>query len=535
MESERTQNFNERLNQWVASQGFWFQLRHSLGRKANGVGILTMGLRVFLFVLVVSLGGFIYLVKRTDGEGFAKRFEKSMLSDLGAGGGSVHGFQRSQGKMVISRFEAVGEKGTFFTELEARNISCRMNLIDGLVGRWDTGTVTVGQLDIDLRAGVQDAESASQLGASLLRSRPDLNITAIQVDNATVSWGYTPLTKGIIRGSHLQIRPVESGWRLQFSNGTFSQNWLRDLQIEQIVVNCSSKGVHLEKALFKKGDGTVSLAGLTVKGAETTVVDGTAVMRNLPLDAVLPEALESFAEGSISGTFKVGGSTNSSEGIGFEGKVELGEKDEIVLRDRIHLLRALTVVDVFNNYRRVNFRSGSFGIKSGGGMVTFSDVSLKADSLMTLDGTLKVRQPTEKEKAATLERKLATEHKQDDKPAAKEQEFNLTRAGKEAQKDQKRTSGKTSGIGEDQDRYEIRLASRDEEARLAEKLVDFLHYEGEFTVTLPPDAFQSAEKLASEFPKNPQTGRITMRVPIEGGLYDVTLKQADEIYQKGKR
>ena len=418
MESERTQNFNERLNQWVASQGFWFQLRHSLGRRSNGMGFLSLLLKLMLFLLVVGFGGFIYLLKRTDGEGFTKRFEKSLLAELGAKDGSIHGFQRTQGKMVVSRFEAEGEKGSFFTELEARNISCRMNLIDGLAGRWDTGTVNIGQLDIDLRAGAEDAESASELGFALLRKRPDLNITAIQVENATVSWGYTPLTKGIIRNSNLQIRPIESGWRLQFSRGTFSQNWLRDLEIDQIVITCNSKGVIFEKALLKKGDGTLSLAGLTVKGAETTVVDGNAVMRNLPLAAVLPEALESFAEGSISGNFKVSGSTNSREGIGFEGKVELGEKDEIVLRDRIHLLRALTVVDVYNNYRRVNFKTGSFGMKSGGGSVVFSDVSLKADSLMTLDGELKVRQPTEKEKAATLERKLATEHKQDQTAAA---------------------------------------------------------------------------------------------------------------------
>lgn len=534
MESERTQNFNERLNQWVASQGFWFQLRHSLGRKANSVGILTLGMRLILFFLVVGLGGFLYLVKRTDGEGFSKRLQTSLLSDIGAKDGTVHGFQRTQGKMVISRFEAVGGKGSFFTELEARNIGCRMNLVDGLVGRWDTGTVTIGQLDIDLRAGVQDAESASQLGTSLLKSRPDLNITAIQVENATVSWGYTGLTKGIIRGSHLQIRPIESGWRLQFTNGTFSQNWLRDLQIEQLVVTCNSKGVFFEKALLKKGEGTLSLGGLTVKGAETTAVEGTAVMRNMPLSALLPEALESFAEGAISGNFKVSGSTNSSGGIGFEGKVELRDKDEIVLRDRIHLLRALTVVDVFNNYRRVNFRSGSFGLKSGGGTVSFSDIDLQADSLMTLAGSLKVRQPTDKEKAATLERQLANEDKKDQAGASVQSEFNLARAGKEAQKDRK-GAAKGQAVGEEQDRYELRVAAREEETRLAEKLVDFLHYEGEFTVTLPPDAFQSAEKLSSEFPKNPQTGRITMRVPIEGGLYDVTLKQADEIYQKGKR
>ena len=30
METEQLQNFNERLSQWVANQGFWFQVRYSM-------------------------------------------------------------------------------------------------------------------------------------------------------------------------------------------------------------------------------------------------------------------------------------------------------------------------------------------------------------------------------------------------------------------------------------------------------------------------------------------------------------------------
>lgn len=41
--------------------------------------------------------------------------------------------------------------------------------------------------------------------------------------------------------------------------------------------------------------------------------------------------------------------------------------------------------------------------------------------------------------------------------------------------------------------------------------------------------------LAEAYPGRDSAGRILMDIPLEGVLYDLTQKQADEIYEKGAR
>jgi hypothetical protein len=62
-----------------------------------------------------------------------------------------------------------------------------------------------------------------------------------------------------------------------------------------------------------------------------------------------------------------------------------------------------------------------------------------------------------------------------------------------------------------------------------------LRYEGSFKISLLPDAFDRAARLAAQYPVDLNTGRIPLTVPVEGSIYDITLKQAEEIYQQGSR
>ena len=70
MESEQSQNFNERLSQWVANQGFWFQIRYSMtGSGTKGTAmfhLLRMGFRLLLFLIVAAIGTWVYLVRTAD-------------------------------------------------------------------------------------------------------------------------------------------------------------------------------------------------------------------------------------------------------------------------------------------------------------------------------------------------------------------------------------------------------------------------------------------------------------------------------------
>lgn len=542
MEAEQSQNFNERLSQWVASQGFWFQLRYSLsGSGSKGTAmfhLLRMGFRLLVFVLIVAAGFWVYLVKRTESKHFNDGLSDSLKSGLTASDIEVSGFSRSQGEMVIAALAAQGGNDTFFSSLEARNIRSRMGLLDGISGQWDTGVVSVSRMEVDLRAGADDADSAKQMAESLFRKFHNIRLSSMEVADASVRWGYSERTKGAISNSELQVQRLDNSLKLRFRGGTFSQNWLRKLEIVDLVISCDPEGMVFEKALLKKGQGSVDFSGLRVTGGERPVLDGAMKIRKVELEGLLPLAQRSFVEGTLSGEFRVSGSTNTTDGVAFAGLVTLDGTDTITLRKRVHLLQALSDVDYVRNYHRVDFNEGSFQLKTSGGGLEISNLTLKSGDLLTLEGKMRVRLPTPEEAQAALatgeagpddSRFIAA----DEQGSSADADFSLRRAGQEAQrlKEGKQQEGPPSLT----QKLELNLELRRLEEQAAERASRTLRYDGLFRIMLPPDAFERAPKLMERFPIDQASKRIPLMVPIEGNLYEITLKQAEEIYQLRSR
>lgn len=548
MEAGQTQDFNERLSQWVANQGFWFQVRYSMtgtgGKGATMFHLLRMAFRVMVFMVVVAAGTWIYLAKRTETKRFNDGLRESLKSALSASELELKGFSRVQGQLEINRLACKGGSETFYTSLEARNLHCKMGFLDGLAGQWDPGTIAISMLDVELHAGADDAESAKNLSEALFKKSKDVLINSMEITDATLRWGYSERTWGSIENSVLKVQRLENGLKLNFAGGTFSQNWLRRIGIVSLVVVCDPDGLTFERAEFQQGRGTVDFSGLRVTGGERPLVEGVAKIRRLGLDSVVPLALRSFVDGSISGDFKVSGSTNSSDGIGFEGQVALDGQDTISLRDRLHLLKALSVVDYVRNYYRVDFRDGSFQMKTGGGGMVITDLKLKAEDLFSLEGNLRVRLPTPEETKAALEKTAGADsaplfrgdQAENEDVASKEDssaDFTLRRAALAAKRARDGNMGEgTSSLF---DRLGLSLEMRRLEEQAADRLSRTLRYQGLFRITLPADAFERAPKLAAQFPVDPNIGRIPLMVPIEGSLYEITLTQAEDIYQQGAR
>ena len=547
MENEQLQNFNERLSEWVASQGFWFQVRYSMfggGLKGQAMfHLLRLGFRLLVLMAFIGVGVWIYLLKRTDSQSFNEVFKNELKAGLSAADLDIRGFSRSQGQMDINRLAAQGGNETFFTSLEARNIRCKMGLVDGLMGVWNPGTIAILKLDVDLRAGADEAESARKLAESIFRKRGGVVIDAVEVADASVSWGYSERTQGAIQSSALKMQRTGDGWRMSFQGGVFSQNWLSGLEIVNLVIVCTPEGLVFEKAELKKGAGRVDFKGLRVIGGERPQIAGACKIRNLDLNVVLPPALHGFVEGAVSGDFRVFGSTNTSDGIGFEGRVVLGSGDVISLRERIHLLKALSVVDFSRNYHRVDFREGSFLMKTYRGGMELSDMKLKAEDLFSLEGKLAVRLPTQEEIQAAVANGSGLETSPlfaaGEKPRngtgmeMTAEDFTLKKAGQEARRIQE---GKQSVESLTLfDRMGLSVEMRRMQEQVSERMSRMLRYDGAVRVSIPGDAFERAPRLQAAFPVDPASGRVLIRVPIEGHLYELTLKQAEEIYQQGQR
>jgi len=505
--------------------------------------LLQMGFRLMVIVLALIFGFWVYLEKRTESGRFITAQRAALQGGLFASDLQMKNFRRTQGVLEISRLAAEGGNDTFFTALEAKNIRCNMGLLDGLLGIWKPGIIAIARLDIDLRGGTDDKDSASKLATALFHRPENIEVNSFEVGDATLRWGYSETTSGTIESSAMKMQRSGKGWRVSFKGGTFSQNWLHRLEIVSLIADCQPDGIVFEKAVMKQGQGTVDFSGVRVKAGERPEVTGVAKIRNLDLEEVIPAALQSFVEGTISGDFKVFGSTNSPDGVGFEGQVVLDGKDSVALRARIHMLRALSVVDFSRNYHRVDFREGSFMLKTIHGGLELSEVNLKADELFTMEGKLKVRLPTQEEIQAALAKGTGSENSslfaaEDDLAVARERaksesSFTLKHAA------QAEMSGKDKNEVADTGSLFDRLSTSIEARRLqeleSERMSRMLRYEGSFLISIPPDAFERAPKLKELYPLDHNTGRIPIQVPIEGDIYEITFKQAEETYQQGQR
>jgi hypothetical protein len=551
MESEQSNKFNERLNQWVASQGFGFQVRYSMSGEGTAAVVmfhfLRLVLRLSILLIVLAIGVWVYLVKLPGTAGFQQKLKNSIGTMLGAKEYEMGGFQRVQGELLMARFAGEGGKGTFFSSVEARIIRCQMGLLSGVYGEWQPGVLSINQLDIAVNAGGDDEKSAELIGDSLFKDFGKLKLATVDVKDATVRWGYSERTAGRIVGSHMNVQRLADGWRLHFSGGYFSQSWLQRLEIVELVCICTRAGVVLEKAEFRKNNGSLSMVGVEVVAGQRPEVKGTVKIRKLALGDVLPSAARDFIEGVISGDFKLSGSTNTTDGIGLEGKIVLDGGDSIKLRERLYLLRALTEFDVFNNYKVVQFKEGSMKIKTQGGGMEVSDVQLKAGELMTLAGQLRVRFPTPKEAAAAVMRSRASgaashaSEAKDSMDAPKlpddDVDFTLRRAARESHKDK----GKPGSVVKEAkgaslfDRMSQSLEARVLEEQATDRKSRSLIYEGQFQITLLPDTFDNVQALREFLPVDPQTGRIPLDVPIKGDIYSITFDQTENLYLRGQR
>jgi hypothetical protein len=172
-----------------------------------------------------------------------------------------------------------------------------------------------------------------------------------------------------------------------------------------------------------------------------------------------------------------------------------------------------------------------------------SEIDLKAEELLTMQGEIKVRQPTQEEvdevvaKGAGLQSSplfLAEEEQADTRELpGGDDDFTLRRAAQEAKRVEEGAQSLESMALFD--RLGLSLEMRRLQSQASERMSRMLRYEGSVLITLPGDAFERAPRLTELFPPDAVSGRIPMRVPINGHLYELTLSQAEDIYQRGKR
>lgn len=575
MPAENPDTFNQRLSQWVANQGFWFQLRYSLvSGGSRGVILAHMfrfTLRLLIVGVVLALAGGIYLWRLPGTESFRENLETGLNRVLGASETKMSGFQQVQGEMMIRRLVSEGGKDTFFSLLEARNLKGRMGLFDLLRDSWQLGVLSVSELDLTINAGADDEEGANRI-AQILFQQPQATSLLDTIDalRCSIRWGFSERTLGRLVNSHVRVQRIPSGWRVQANGGQFSQGWLKELEVIELVAVCTPDGITFEKAEFRKGPGTVTFTGLRLKAGSQPALDGTLAVSMLPIEGLLQPEVREWIDGSLTGEFRISGSTNTEDGIILDGEATLSDSSPLLLMDRIYLLRALSDFSVLYNFKTVMFTEGSFKMRTQGGAMQVSDVTIrgwgggkgrqtnrpaaraaaatpvtrKPEDSITLSGAMTVRLPTREEAEASRElnragdpveraRMLAADSFKEDEDL----EISLRKAAEAARKERERASGKadlseSAAVFERVEQsFQARLLMEQTLARQSRTLT----YEGGFILSAPGEVFANNPVLSELFPPDPATGRVNLQVPLGGDLYTITHKQAEELYYRGER
>jgi hypothetical protein len=536
MEAEQTQSFNQKLSQWIASQGFWFQLRHSMsgggGWAMTMSHLVRLGFKV-LIALVVATGGFgIYLVKRVGSEPFVKSLNAGLETGLMASDVEILEFSRVQGDAQIRRIGAEGGKESFFHSLDAGNVRFRMGLMSGMVGHWDAGTLVAKWMDLNVKAGAETPAEAKAAGAAPFKEWGEFRFSSIKVDEATVRWGYSERTWGKIEKSQMTATRSGDSWHLVFTGGTFTQNWLKGLEIVELKIDCTPGSLKVTKGEFKAGSGAVVFKDVRVEGDDRPLLSGTVEVTKVDLAKFLPESVVPFVEGVISGEFQISGSTNSTDGVQFEGDVVLGGGNMISLRERFHLLKALSVVDLYNSYRKVDLNRGSFHLKTGGGKMELSRVDVRAEDLMTLQGRLRAIVPDEQAQPVPVGGGVFAPMSKAGPPVedggGKKDVLSLEKAGAAAGDEKEKDMAIFN-------RFADQTTTREIQEDQLKRNAQTIRYDGGFRISIPGDAFDATEVLRQAFPVDPGNGRIAFDVPVQGTIYEATARQAEELLNLGAR
>ena len=507
-----------------------FQLRHAADGQSVFSRLARFGLKFLLLCFVGALVFWLYLVKRVEKEGFKDDVRVGVEQSLKGKDCKVGSIGKDRGVATISLIKMEGTEDSFFHQLNARLIRLNMNLTTGLFGVWKGGDISIGQLDVYLKAGARDDAEAAASYQSIFPKHEAFEFDRIDVQHAHFRWGYSANNQGYIRDSHMIVSPDGDGWRLEFEGGTFAQNWMRHLEIVKLVVICNKQGVRVQEGVLRAGGGRISFKFEMGEGGQPQV-SGHVDLDSVPLKLLLPDQYNDWIEGEISGKGTIAGSPNSQEGIVFDLNLSLLDGDEIVMRDSLHLLSALSVVDVYNSYRKILFTQGSCHIRTGGGRFQMDQIDFKAGDLFHLAGGVSVRPPAHVEIAKALgilnvlvvtnviEKNWRMEADIFD---GKESSISLSDAAKGVGEVKSAEASSDNLFGKDALSISI----------LNEKNVS--RFEGEIRIGLKKDAFETSAGLQQAYPLDEATGRIWLNVPLSGRLKNLTLEQAKNLYTLGR-
>ena len=403
-DEERLQEYQNRVAAWIGNQGMFFQLRYAgiVGNYSLIKQFWNFFLK-FLIVVAAAIGiGYLLLNRHFGSESYSEKISDQISEVLGAEDLKASGFSRARGQGSFRELEIEGGDKSFFIEADILALSGPFTFLAGVTEQWSPEEIRLRSATIQLKAGGKEAEMEEAF-AGIIESFSGSKLSLVAIDSLNVDWGYSKLTYGTIVGTSFRADWVDGEWLISLSGGSFTQNWLKDLKLKSAEMVCGPEGLEIKSLDLELKGGTVSFSGNIGGSLGMPQFDLIGEFDSLSVDRLIRLTgirIRQYLSGTISGNLNLKGSTNRV--VTTDGRVELKAGNSLIIREQWPVLKMLSVLDINNTYRRVDFDSGSFNFSTADGGLKIENLDLRAGELMWLQGDIETRLPNQKEAADSL-------------------------------------------------------------------------------------------------------------------------------------
>jgi hypothetical protein len=539
VDQQKLNDYRIRISEWIGNQGILFQLRYA---RTSGAGSLlrqfgSIVVRIVIVLAVLTGCGYLLFENHFSTDRYRDEISRRIEKSLGLTSIDGTGFSRSAGSGGYRDLSLEGGDASFFYQAKLEGFNAPFEYLTGITGDWNPDAIRARKAEINIKAGGSQDEMEESF-AGLLETFSGQGVVSVRIDDFSCDWGYSKMTYGRISNADFKADFEGGEWKVKLEGGKFQQNWLKNLVIKSADLTVDETGIRVQSLDLGSDSGTLSLSGKIGGPLSRPEFDLSGDFRKLAIQDILRvEGIEirDFIEGWITGKLKITGSTNQH--INIEGSARIEGGDQITIRERWTILKAISIIDSQRTFRRVDFNSGSFKFASSEGGLKIEELTLSADKTAKLQGDFETRFPTQKEAAEKLEITLTEGFSSDLTDTSSAQKLEDERV---SLRNALGRSGKLDDLNIDRSLTDLpggdetQLSARElEEARLrAEMRVHRIN--GFLKLAIPATAFDSNENLAGLYPADAEGWRW-IEIPLEESSFsEISSKANEKILDQGR-
>lgn len=334
--SQDKSNYNDEMRRWMAKQSFWHRLKYGRqpGSRAKLYAFVAKVVLGFVVFIGLGVGGYLMAVKKRVGSAeFAKDLSIAASESLGARAINGSPVVWSGGVARVRNLSINGGRSNFFSKIDLELVAFPLKFSEVMRGDLKISSIEGRGADAKLRSGAfTDREWQELLSSDDVKQEqgvdgwmsPSVDLSSVNhvgIRDLNAQWGAKAWMAGSLIGCDLEATKSNGKWNVQIEHGKFSQNWIKNAEIEKLVLEVDLSGIRVLEGKLRMPSGTaVSVSG-TISSDDDPEFDLAVRIDEFLFSDFIAEEKAIFLSGTFGADVQITGSVNRKEGLISKGRL----------------------------------------------------------------------------------------------------------------------------------------------------------------------------------------------------------------------